>query len=190
MKTPRPATTITALIVASVSLALASPANAADMQPLGVGIPVKCVKAPRGLDAWSNPTDTPDEALHATFENQIFVNARLCGALLKLVDYRDHRGWFRRDRTAKMRNAGAPQVGETMLNDHVYDAAVGILSIVHESKHIKLGSVDEGLVECAAIRDVRPTITRLGLPAWLAAQLFSDARTEHASLPSNYRTVC
>jgi hypothetical protein len=63
-----------------------------------------------------------------------------------------------------------------------------LLTFVHEAEHQALGTLDEGVVECAAMRALPAVLARIGVRK--PARLLDAARAFHAGKPAAYRTVC
>lgn len=62
------------------------------------------------------------------------------------------------------------------------------LTFVHELEHQKLATLDEGVVECAAVNALPSVFALLGVRK--PGPLLAAARALHFSKPAAYRTVC
>lgn len=63
-----------------------------------------------------------------------------------------------------------------------------ILTFVHEAEHQALETLDEGVVECTAIRALPAVLAKIGVRR--PAPLLAAARALHAAKPAAYRAVC
>ena len=72
----------------------------------------------------------------------------------------------------------------------VYRMGTGLLILFHEAMHLKLHEVDEGIVECVAIRNIYPEIAALGFPAGLRKKVYREALDAHRQSGGVYKTVC
>ena len=105
-------------------------------------------------------------------------------------------------------NTVVPELELETEDQRVIDAAFALLTLRHETLHVRLAgqtpfvdtilpdgadsapALNEGIVECAAIRNVWPLITRLTRVAWLRRALLASARESHLEAPDVERTVC
>jgi hypothetical protein len=79
-----------------------------------------------------------------------------------------------------------------------FDAGEAILTLGHEALHIRLGSIDEGVVECGSYRNLWPTIAALRVAPSMARSLLILAQGSHTArplvnadgTPNPYRSVC
>lgn len=62
------------------------------------------------------------------------------------------------------------------------------LTFVHELEHQKLATLDEGVVECAAVNALAAVFASIGVRK--PGPLLAAARALHSSKPAAYRTVC
>lgn len=65
-----------------------------------------------------------------------------------------------------------------------------IETLLHESLHIRLNTENEGLVDCLAMHQVWPFLTRLGIRGTLRLRMIRSARWWHEAAPPIYRKVC
>ena len=146
------------------------------------GAPVTAICAPEdpAMDGWTYAYEDPNGRV--VVEPVVYLSGEHCGALDKLIHWRENTRWLGRRKHAKLDVWG--------VSDHLYNASVAIIALVHESMHVRLQSLDEGVVECVAIRNTWPVITRLGLPRWAQSELLLGAQDNHDQLAASYRTVC
>ena len=74
--------------------------------------------------------------------------------------------------------------------DNFYWIGGSLLLLQHEALHIRMKSGDEGLVECAAIRNVWNLTRRFGFDQKLLHDVYQGALDQHASQHAPYRAVC
>lgn len=102
------------------------------------------------------------------------------------------------DECGSLQNALQP-TDRTLRWMHTWDGSglVGqaFIHLLHEATHISLSSIDEGLVECTAYRNLWPSLRYLNLD-WRARQLvYRGGENTHLQLPTKgkyaeYRSVC
>ena len=135
-----------------------------------VGSPteVRCVNLDPGIDGevWFRDG-------HA--EHIIYMRGDVCGYLNLVVNYRTA--------THRVRSFVTYEDNLNMIGN-------AIMTIEHESMHIKLDNTDESITECTALRNVWNTIKYLGLSRNLTKKLYRGAIASHNTLPSNYRVGC
>lgn len=107
-----------------------------------------------------------------TLEPVIFLNGDLCGSLWTAMNWRGQRDWLR--------------------NWWTTSQAVGaaLLVLEHEAMHVRLQSLDEGLVECTAFQNVWPMLVSLRLPRWFRVSTWDGIEAAHANTAEQYRAVC
>lgn len=71
-----------------------------------------------------------------------------------------------------------------------YSSGPAFLILVHEALHTLYNDLDEGGIECLAIKNVWSLIAQLNLPSWEAKLMLDGAKWRHSEFPSPYRTVC
>jgi hypothetical protein len=160
-----------------------------------VGSPMHTECAPSDPDyyGWTFLTETSEDD-GATWtiltEPYIYISGDICTELARLADYSANKRFFKRPKIVPRSKAGEPQIVWVGDNEHIYNAGAALLTLVHESLHVKLASDDEGLVECTAIRNVWPTLAALHLPLWLNKELLAVMTDVHLQSTDDYRTVC
>ena len=159
-----------------------------------VGSPMHALCAPSDPDyyGWTYLVDTLDDqgrVVSTEASDSIYISGDICAELERLTRWPDTKVFFRRPAHSPLWRDGrtALWVGD---NEHVYYAGVAILTLVHESMHVKLLERGEARVECMAIANVWPTIAALRLPGWLSGELLASARTYDHDLPAVLRGGC
>lgn len=107
-----------------------------------------------------------------SFAPVIYLSGAECGDLWSLLHWRSEKDWMRNAWTSSQ------YAGEVLL------------TLEHEAMHLRLASLDEGVVECAAYQNVWPVLVSLGLPRWFRAQVYDGVRQAHRNSPAVYQTVC
>lgn len=159
-----------------------------------VGSPMHALCAPSDPDyyGWTYLTDTLDENGNVVLteaSDTIYISGDICAELERLTRYPQTKAAFRRPSVSPIDRSGktALWTGE---NDHVYYAGVALLTLVHESMHVKLLEHNEARTECMAIANVWPSIAALHLPGWLAGEILASAETYDHDLPPVLRGGC
>ena len=101
--------------------------------------------------------------------------------------------WLAGDRYGAVRDALAPGKTPRYLRwarSHWQLVGAAFLTLEHEAMHVRLDSTDEGVVECAAIRNVWQAIRLAHLPGSLAAMVLYGAQVEHDHEAGTYRAGC
>ena len=109
------------------------------------------------------------------FESTIHLAGEYCGWIHYAQVYAGSRGRVRRFASAL---------------DNPYWIGSSLLLLQHEALHIRLQSTDEGVVECAAIRNVWNVARRFGFGRRLLRDVYQGARDAHASQHGSYASVC
>ena len=169
---------LSALIVA---LTLATPAAAdANLDVLashlaGQPVTVSC-EDPGGMDGaagyvWvSSTNDAPD-----VFDSVIHLDGYLCGWIRVAVRY----------------YVTGPRVQRwAVAMDNPYFIGGALLVLQHEALHVRMQSKDEGVVECAAARNVWNLVHSFAFPRRLEHDVYQGALDLHEAEQGAYRGVC
>lgn len=109
-----------------------------------------------------------------TFNPDIYLQKYICYGLRELMNYISRH---------YLRNT-------TWQSDKEWRMGEAILTLVHESGHIKLNSIDEGVVECWAVHHVAYYLSWFNLPAKVERNTLADARENHHLAPAPYQAIC
>jgi hypothetical protein len=159
-----------------------------------VGTPMHAECAPSDPDyyGWTYLTEyqLDDGSWSVEPSDTIYISGDICTELARLSDYSANRRFFKRPKYVPEHKPGTDVIVWPGDNDHIYNAGAALLTLVHESMHVKLLSEDEGVVECSAIRNAWPTLAALHLPVWLNKELLAVMMDVHLSGTDEYRAVC
>lgn len=153
---------------------------------IGFYVPTYCAPTSKDAYGWVSDRNDPETLTTDDYDQvdwsnvSINISGDICQELERLTRFPESKRFFRKPCYC---NHAWP-------NEHIYYGGVAILTLVHESLHVKLQSADEGWVECSAVHNLWPTVSALHLPVYLNKLLLFDALDDHLQAPDEYLTVC
>lgn len=106
----------------------------------------------------------------------VYLEHEICDALNLLLHHR-----FRKGQRAKYHWSF----------DRYYMLGAALVTITHESGHVRFPAASEGAVECWAVRHARSTLRRyFNQPTWMRRIILREAHAFHRDSAPEYRTVC
>jgi hypothetical protein len=135
----------------------------------GRNIAVHCVALNSSLYGYT--VQSIDVNGNSSFAPDIYLANSICVGLNRMIHYRAART-------------------KVVDGARIYNMGLALITLVHESMHIKLNNGNEGIVDCYATHHLQPTLDSFHLPAWVRWQVLRDARDIHSHAPAKFRTVC
>lgn len=135
---------------------------------------IVCVSPEEMEGSWGYIWSTTDGEGKVTVFNYIYVDGALCGWAHLAINY-------------PLLSRKARRFANT--DNSVFWAGLALLVIRHEVTHVILQSIDEGLVECTAVKNLWNDVWPL-YPRSIAKRVYSDAIEWHLDSRSEYLTVC
>jgi hypothetical protein len=145
--------------------------NALATSITGQIVVVHCTNIPAKYSGYTEQTETDGVS---SFAPEIWVQRYNCYWLNRMMRYRTRRY----------------VKSSTWADDATVGMGTALLTIVHESGHIKLNNGNEGIVECWAVHHMRGVLAGFNLPASVANGVYWAAKRIHEASEAEYRSVC